>query len=64
MGLLMNIQFIEAQEAETRVPPDMSFLEFLGEGVDMEKEYIDPLQLHEYENVMSDVQQEVKRHDD
>lgn len=64
VGFLLNIQFIKAQEAEIKVKPDMTFLEFLGEGMDMEKEYIDPLQVHEYEKMMSDVQQEVKKQDD
>ena len=64
MVLLMNTESVLAKDEELQLKTDISFIEFLGEGVEVDKEYIDPLRVREYEEMMSDVKQESKQQND
>lgn len=45
-------------------PPDMAFIEFLGEGIDVEQEYVDPVELEEFNRLLDGEQAvEEKQHD-
>ena len=64
MVLLMNTESVLAKDEELQLKTDISFIEFLGEGVEVDREYIDPLRVREYEEMMSDVKQESKQQND
>ena len=52
---------LQAKDEDVQAKADMAFIEFLGEGIEVDKEYIDPLRLGEYEQMIKDAEQEVKQ---
>ncbi len=58
---LTGVTPLLAKDEDTQAQADMAFIEFLGEGIDVDKEYIDPLRLSEYEQMIKDAEQEVKQ---
>lgn len=52
---------LSAKDEAAQAKTDMAFIEFLGEGIIVDKEYIDPLRLAEYEQMIKDAEQEVKQ---
>ena len=53
--MLANTQMVYAQRQEQ---PDIELLEFLGEGVQLEKEIVDPLDYREIEKVTGSDQEQ------
>ncbi len=43
--------------------PDMAFIEFLGEGVEVDQEFVDPVEIDEFNKLTESAQQEDKQHD-
>jgi len=60
--MFANTQIVNAQQDET---PNLEFLEFLGEGIKIEDEIIDPMGYQEIEKMTgSDQEQQVNQQDD
>ena len=55
---------LQAKDEDVQAKADMAFIEFLGEGIEVDKEYIDPLRLGEYEQMIKDAELEVKQQND
>jgi hypothetical protein len=64
MVFLTSMQPVFAKDEQSQAKPDISFIEFLGEGVDVDKEYVDPLQVKELEEMMRNLPQEGKQQND
>ena len=64
LPVVTNVVVVIANDDEVQIQADMAFLEFLGESIEVDKEYIDPLRLSEYEQMIKTAEQEVKQQND
>ena len=64
MVLLTGMQNVYAQGEQDQLMPEMAFIEFLGEGQDIDKEYLDPLRVNEYEDMLATMPQEGEQQND
>ena len=64
MVLLAKSQSVFASDEPLPLKADMSFIEFLGEGAEIDKEYIDPLKVKDYEEITNTVPAEDKQQND
>ena len=64
MVLLAKSQPVFASDDPIPLKADMSFIEFLGEGAEIDKEYIDPLKVKDYEEITNTVPAEDKQQND
>lgn len=64
MMILTSIGTTLARQEDMPEVVDMSFIEFLGEGIEVDQDFIDPLQLREYEDMLDAAQQEEKQQND
>ena len=62
--LLAKSQWVFASDEPLPLKADMSFIEFLGEGAEIDKEYIDPLKVKDYEEITNTVPAEDKQQND
>ena len=64
MVLLAKNQAVFANDEPLPLKTDMSFIEFLGEGTEIDKEYIDPLRVKDLEEITHTEPQEDKQQND
>ena len=64
MVLLAKSQPVFASDDPIPLKADMSFIEFLGEGTEIDKEYIDPLKIKDYEEITSSMPKEDTQQND
>lgn len=64
MILLAKNQAVFANDEPLPLTTDMSFIEFLGEGTEIDKEYIDPLRVKDYEEITSSMPKEDAQQND
>jgi len=59
--MMTGITSVLAEDKEPENSADMALLEFVGEGVVIDNEYVDPLRVGEYGQMINDAKQEVKQ---
>jgi hypothetical protein len=64
LSVITGVMPVQAKDEDAQANGNIAFIEFLGEGLVVDNEYIDPLRLAEYETMIQEAEKEVKQQND